>query len=73
MKIFARPARYPDGIASPFILGAIVALRTAPYHRFMSRFRIVLVLLVLLTAFFSATYVDSAWLRDWAGLAEGVE
>jgi hypothetical protein len=39
----------------------------------MPGLRLVVGLLALLLVFYSATYVDSRWLRDWEALAAGVE
>jgi len=35
--------------------------------------RLFLAFVVLLTAFYSATYIDSRYLRDWAAEANGVD
>jgi hypothetical protein len=35
--------------------------------------RLFLAFVVMLTAFYSATYVDSRYLRDWAAEANGIE
>jgi hypothetical protein len=39
----------------------------------MTRARVVLAIVAFLAVFYAATFVDSAWLRDWEVLARGVE
>ncbi len=35
--------------------------------------RVIIAVAALIVAFYSATYVDARWVRDWSTLAEGVE